>query len=292
MLPVPHPPFPHGHWPSSQSLVLILCSLAVPLKVDNAFWLFCYVPYSSLTQQARLRALRVDEEFVINTQGGLTAKGLDRSSEKSISLADWIAVAAVAVECTTKYHGTDRGQSLAAHHHIVEGLAVSHNLTVAMEYDIQQCEAVAANPSHDLSGLDVLALTIITTCLVTTASLPSAPSPSPNKCPSPFSPSSSSSPQKKPRSMDFSGGSCFCCGQSGHLPADCIATTTITGRPVLALASNAKSKHALLHPSRKTFCFDWARSTSCQFGDSCTNFHGCSVCGASGHGAHTCIHSG
>jgi hypothetical protein len=256
------------------------------------FRLFCYVPYSSLTQQTRLKALHGDEEFVVNTQGGLTAKGLDRSSEKSISLADWIAAAAIAVERTTKYHGTERGQSLAAHHRIVEGLAVSHNLTVAMEYDIQQREAVAANPSHDLSGLDVLALTIITTRLVTTAPLsPIHPSP-PIKRPSPFSPSSSSSPQKKPRSMGFSGGSCFCCGQSGHLSADCIATTTVAGRPVLALATNAKSKHALLHPSRKTFCFNWARSTSCQFGDSCTNFHGCSVCGASGHGAHTCVHSG
>jgi hypothetical protein len=173
--------------------MLIFCSLAVSLKVDNAFRLFCYVPYSSLTQQARLRALRGDEEFVVNTQGGLTAKGLDCSCEKSISLADWIAAAAVAVERTTKYHGTEWGQSLAAHHRIIEGLAVSHNLTVAMEYDIQRREAIAANPSHDLLGLDVLALTIITTHLVTTASLSSATPPSPNKCPSPFSPSSSSS---------------------------------------------------------------------------------------------------
>ncbi|KAG1898425.1 uncharacterized protein F5891DRAFT_899467, partial [Suillus fuscotomentosus] len=51
---------------------------------------------------------------------------------------------------------------------------------------------------------------------------------------------------------------CFHCGMSGHLPADCTSETTTAGKPIAALATGTRSKHALASPSRKHFCFNWA----------------------------------
>ena len=47
------------------------------MKVDEAFRAFCYVPYSALTTAVRLRTQHREEDFIVNAQGGLTAKGLD-----------------------------------------------------------------------------------------------------------------------------------------------------------------------------------------------------------------------
>lgn len=180
--------------------------LPVPPKVDNAFRLYCYVPYTSLTQQARLKALRGEEDFVVNAHGGLTAKGLDRLSEKSISLPDWLAAATVAEQKITEYHGLIRGQAFAAHHKIVEGLTRSHGLGIAFDYDIQQREAAANNVSHDLSGLDSTALTLIATrALISTSSTTPSASSSARR-PPPIGGAVTSLPNKKPRTSE---GVCF-----------------------------------------------------------------------------------
>jgi hypothetical protein len=42
------------------------------------------------------QAAEGEEEFVINSQGGLSAKPLDRKDEKAISIVDWLSAASTA----------------------------------------------------------------------------------------------------------------------------------------------------------------------------------------------------
>ena len=148
-----------------------------------------------------------------------------------------------------------------------------------MDYDIQQHELVVLNPAHDLSSLDMVALTLIATHPCPTLP-PQAALPSP-KCP--FLPDTTAPPSKKwPRIT------CFHCGGSGHLPGDCHADSTVASQWAAPIATNAKSRHALLAPNGRQFCFNWARQSSCAFGSGCNNFHGCSICGATNHGAGGC----
>ncbi|KAG2754091.1 hypothetical protein P692DRAFT_20671163, partial [Suillus brevipes Sb2] len=89
----------------------------VPPKVDEAFKAFKYVPYSTLTSSARWQAIRSGEEaFTISASGSLTAKGLDRRNERSITLSDWIGAAEAAEDRTGHYHGAARAKALKAHH--------------------------------------------------------------------------------------------------------------------------------------------------------------------------------
>jgi hypothetical protein len=64
-------------------------------KVDEAFKSFHYVP---LTSAAQLKAARGEEDFILNANGGLTAKSLDWHNEKLISAVDWHAAARAAEE--------------------------------------------------------------------------------------------------------------------------------------------------------------------------------------------------
>jgi hypothetical protein len=70
----------------------------VPPKVDEAFKSFCYIPYSSLTLAAWLKAAHGKEDFILNANGGLTAKALDWCNEKLISAVDWHAATWAAEE--------------------------------------------------------------------------------------------------------------------------------------------------------------------------------------------------
>jgi hypothetical protein len=53
--------------------------------------------------------------------------------------------------------------AIAQHHKLVMDLGCSYDWNIAMEYDVQQHEAVALNPLHNLACLDLVALTIIST---------------------------------------------------------------------------------------------------------------------------------
>jgi len=64
--------------------------------VDKAFKNFHYVPYSSLTLVAHVKAAHGEEDIVFNAQGGLTVKSLDWHNEKLISMVDWHAAAQAA----------------------------------------------------------------------------------------------------------------------------------------------------------------------------------------------------
>jgi hypothetical protein len=281
---------PHALLPLDQSepsLIWFPCSTAVPPKVDEVFKAFRYVPYTALTFSAKQKSARGEEDFVINAQGGITVKNLDRRTERSISELDWIASSKAAEDRTRVHHGEDRAGALSSHHQIVLGIGRSHGWPTALEYDIQQRDLVAANPAHDFSTLDTAALTIIVTAALTaftsrpTFSSP-APTPSFSRKRSTSSEHDGSPSKKKTRSI------CFRCGLPGHLPADCKCETTAAGKAPAAFARGAKSRHALAAPNGRQFCFNWAKSSACSFGATCANFHGCSICGDGSHGAGSC----
>ena len=80
-------------------LALILLFLyfptAVPTKVEEAFIAFHYILYLSLTHMEHLKAAWGEEDFVINSLGGLVACGLDHYNEWSISIINWHAAAVI-----------------------------------------------------------------------------------------------------------------------------------------------------------------------------------------------------
>ncbi|KAF8572773.1 hypothetical protein K439DRAFT_1625542 [Ramaria rubella] len=238
---------------------------AIPPKAEEAFRTFRYLPYLALTTAARVKADR--------------AKGLDRRSEKAISMVDWLAASKAAAEHTHFHWGDTRADTLSAHSSLIMELACSHGWDVAMEYDIQQREAVARNPTHNLATLDSTALTLITTRITLkppSAFLPSHPLPalssSALKHPAVMDPTQPTS-RKWIRSEQIT---CFRCGLAGHLPANCKAKCMTAGKPVTAIVSGSKGEHSLIAPSGKQFCFSWARASSC------------SLCGNSAHGAAAC----
>ena len=155
-----------------------------------------------------------------------------------------------------------------------------------MDYDVQQRELVSVQPTHDISTLDLIALTLIATRPrggIPLSSIPlSKPGSSPLKRPSTHSDNQMGPSAKRVRSC------CFRCGGSSHLPQDCIAESTSAGRTPASIATNAKSKHALLAPNGKQYCFNFAQKSSCTFGINCINFHGCSLCNNATHGAGAC----
>ena len=151
---------------ATTSKLIATFSTAIPWKVEDAFCHFQYVPYTALTTAACLKAAQGEENFSINAQGGLTAKGLDQRNEKNISAIDWYAASAAAERHIKEHFGEVRATALAAHHRIVMDLRCSYIWEIAIEYDISQCEMVALCPVHDLSTLDIglAALAIIVTC--------------------------------------------------------------------------------------------------------------------------------
>lgn len=226
---------------------------------------------------------------MINSQGGLSAKPLDRKDEKAISIIDWLSAAWTAEDRTRFHHGESRAGALAVHHKFVQELARLHGWQVAVEYDVLQRFLTAQNPRHDLGTLDSDAVSLIVSRLLAQQLSKSVQSPNPLSSASKRSfsggPVSSQSPRKKFR--DFRH--CFRCGAHGHLPAYCKADSTSAGHPTFPLAGgDAKSKHALLGPDTKIFCFAWAKDSFCPFGGACINYHGCSICRGSSHGAKAC----
>jgi hypothetical protein len=70
---------------------------------------------------AYTQVVQVEEEFVINSQGDLSAKPLDKKDEKSI-----LIVALMAEDQTCFPHGEAHASVLAVHHKFVQELARLH----------------------------------------------------------------------------------------------------------------------------------------------------------------------
>lgn len=134
--------------------------------MDNAFRAYKYVPYSSLTQAAHLKAADGEEDFFINASGGFAAKGLNRKDEKLISLVEWLGAARAAEERILIHHGESRASMFHVHHQIITDLTRTHGWGIAIEYDIRQRELAAMHPEYDLSILDGKCLTLISTSLL------------------------------------------------------------------------------------------------------------------------------
>ncbi|KAG2128360.1 uncharacterized protein EDB93DRAFT_1268396 [Suillus bovinus] len=112
-----------GHKVSALSLhksVSTVVRIAIPLKVEEAFKQYRYVPYTALTHAARSKAfLRGEDSAFIFTQDRLAAKGLDRANELLIVTVDWIAAAKAAEDRTLHYWGEARASALVSHHLVV-----------------------------------------------------------------------------------------------------------------------------------------------------------------------------
>lgn len=259
---------------------------AVPPKVEEAFKTGKYVPYNALNHAARVKAANGEETLVFSANG-LVAKSLDRAGEREISVLDWQASARAAEERTRAHHEGRRAEGLAAHHAIVLRITSLHSWEIAVAYDIRQRELIALHPTHDLSKLNHDVLSVVTTQMLANRAAIAKPAPPssgsflPLKRSAPAD-SSTAAPRKRFRSY------CFRCGRSGHLPGECTEGTTVTGRGCAGILAGGASKHALQGPGGKSFCFRFAKSSTCNYGAACTGFHGCSICGNTAHGAGKC----
>ncbi|KIJ48440.1 hypothetical protein M422DRAFT_45381 [Sphaerobolus stellatus SS14] len=143
--------------------------LPIPAKVKEVFRTATYVLYSTLTSVARQKAARGETSVVLDVAtGGFTVKGLARSNEKLITEVEWIAAAQVAVGRTRHYHGKIRVAVLASHHNNVINIAQRNGWETAMEYDVQQREISALHPQHDLSSIDAISLSSISSAISST----------------------------------------------------------------------------------------------------------------------------
>ncbi|KAF9259508.1 hypothetical protein L218DRAFT_661926 [Marasmius fiardii PR-910] len=95
------------------------------------------------------------------------------------------------------------------------------------------------------------------------------------------------SPCKRPRGPVL----CFRCGTDGHLTADCTASVTKAGTNCATTVKQSRGRMALMAPNGKRFCFKWAQNSSCDYGNACLNYHGCSISNGSDHGAEDCKHT-
>ena len=158
-------------------------------------------------------------------------------------------------------------------------LGCTRSWEIVVEYDIQQRKLSSLNPAHDLSSIDIAALIVITTC----APIHCQPSPTPSLTKHQIPIEVAAQPTHK-----CAHACCFCCRAPGHFPSDCKAEQTTAGRPTATITTSSCGKNALLIPNGKQFCFTFACTSSCSYGDSCINFHGCSICGSTQHGASCC----
>ena len=78
-------------------------------------------------------------------------------------MVDWHAASHSMEERIHFHHGDARAEALAMHHKVFMDLGHTHSWETAVKYDIQQHELSLLNPTHNLSSLDITALTIITT---------------------------------------------------------------------------------------------------------------------------------
>lgn len=149
--------------PTSQNIGISDIDLitVVSSKVEEKVKEGLYIPYSSLVGKTWDKALTREHEFMFNAEGGLTAKGLDRSNEKQIPLSEWLAASSTVEGLIRKHHGDTRVDAHLLHHKHVANIACIHNWTIAIDYDIRQREKAAAEPRFNISCVDEQTIVLI-----------------------------------------------------------------------------------------------------------------------------------
>lgn len=249
--------------------------------MDEALKQYKYTPYTGFSAAARLKAQRSDEEMVLNPSGSWSVKTTPRTDEHCITPIEWRAAARVVEDRMCAHHGEEREKMFRMHHLVVDGLAWSYGWDLAVEYDISQRELAAADWEHNLETLDQTAL--IRLALQAASIKVNTPAPAtPSRKRSTLSGDSGTVSAKH-----IASGHCFRCGGTGHIPADCVASSTSAGRNPTPILQNGRNKNTLVATHGKQYCFTFARG-ACNAGGSCTNYHGCSICGETAHGAASC----
>lgn len=168
-----------------------------------------------------------------------------------------------------------------AHHLVVKGIAASHNWELAVEYNMRQREIAAAEWDHNLDMLDQAALIQLALQATVIRAAPPAPTTLSCKRKTPGG-------DGTPSSMKcLASGHCFWCGGAAHMPADCVASATSARRAPAPVHKTGRNKNTLLAKNGKQYCFSFAHG-SCHTARNCANFHGCSICRDTVHGAASC----
>lgn len=215
------------------------------------------------------------------------AKGLDPKGEHDITQEVWIPAAEIAVRELSNFHGAERAAALADHHPNVLRLVSSFSRPIMREYDIQQRNIWAGDPRHDISMMDHELLTVIAAKQMLALQRQQSASGS-KRARDASERDPSSSPRKRPAGNNFPQPMlCFRCGNTGHLPASCSASTTVAGKAAAPLMGGAPS-NSLRAPSGQCYCFNFARSSSRSYTNSCRNVHACSICQSTENGARAC----
>lgn len=229
----------------------------------------------------------------MDAHGGFKHKVLETAGEKNISELEWQAAGHAAVQRWRIHHGDKRADVLAGHHLVVEALALAHSWQLAMDYNVQQRTLTANMVEHDLTDLDLITLAMVQlkfTSISTqqhSAGASQQYGSSPLKRPSP-SGDAAHAPQAPARKR-ATHTVCFQCGGGEHLPGDCVASTTASGRIPATIVHGARSKHAMAAPNGLERCFAYAQGT-CKLQD-CIRGHSCSICGDTSHGVGACKHT-
>ncbi|VDB90881.1 unnamed protein product [Peniophora sp. CBMAI 1063] len=230
-----------------------------------------YCPLTSLDSEARTRASRGGGPAMdLQPDGSFKERDLDRSRERFIDERRFNSAADTYVRVLKEevlHTGAGTDEAFKSHFTICKGLFDSHFFHVVMAYDQRNREIHAADHRHDISTLNMRLLAIVSTAAPPGGSAPATPS----KRHADSAPSSSHAPPRKvarssaQHTSETKGQRCFRCGEySGHMPVGCPAELTTAGRTAFELAKGSRSQNALISPSGRTVCFNWASSGYCR----------------------------
>lgn len=271
-----------------------------PARVDREIRDGRFIPLTELTPAKCIEATNETDALVLTADGSLKVRQLDTKGQDRISQGDWLAASEMLVILLDKHHGCHLSNLFSQHFKHCRDIAREHSFELSVRYDIHQRNIFPQDPRHDLASLNTEALSICATAIqidrsnALQAQLRQLQAVSVQRPKRPFS---TRGPSPPPTSKRQRGGTtttsshCFRCGRAGHLPGGCDETTTVAGHAVAAPCTKSNSRNALLGPGGRSYCFNFARSSSCSFDNQprgCTNFHGCSICRDTNHGAGRC----
>ena len=79
--------------------------LAIPPKVEEAFRLFHYIPYTLLSVSACVKATHGEDKVMLTLSGGVSVKSLDQHNKNVISVVEWCTASCDVEERTHFHHG-------------------------------------------------------------------------------------------------------------------------------------------------------------------------------------------